>query len=97
MLHIVNRSPFAHRALADCLRACDAQAAILLIEDGVYAALAGGEWLARMRARTASIYVLDADAAARGIATRLDALATPVDYAGFVALCCEHSAAQSWY
>lgn len=97
MLHIVNRSPFAHSALADCLRVCDAEAGILLIEDGVYAAVADGEWLARIRAKTPHIYVLAPDAAARGIETRLAPAATQVDYAGFVALCCDYPGTHSWY
>lgn len=97
MLHIVNRSPFSHRALAECLRGCDAAAGILLIEDGVYAALAGGEWLARMRDKTDRIHVLAADVAARGLAGRIDAAARSIDYAGFVALCCEYPGTLSWY
>lgn len=97
MLHIVNRSPFSHRALADCLRTCDAATGILLIEDGVYAALEDGEWLARMRDKTAKLYVLSADVAARGLGERIGDAVQAVDYDGFVALCCEYPATHSWY
>lgn len=97
MLHIVNRSPFASSCLADCLRICRAPAGILLIEDGVYAALADGQWLQRMQEKTPHIYVLAADVAARGLAGRIAAAASSVDYAGFVELCCEYPATHSWY
>lgn len=97
MLHIVNRTPFAHSALADCLRICDAAAGIVLIEDGVYAALADGEWLDRMREKTQNLYALSADVAARGLADRIGAAVRVVDYAGFVALCCEYPRTHSWY
>ena len=90
MLHIVNRSPFSHNSLAECLRVCDEQASILLIEDGVYAALRDGEWLQRIQEKTARLYVLDADIAARGLTEKIPAAIARVDYPGFVQLCCEH-------
>lgn len=97
MLHIVNQSPFASSCLADCLRICSAPAGILLIEDGVYAALAGSQWLRLMLEKTPRIYVLDADVDARGLAGKIAADATSIDYAGFVELCCEYSSTHSWY
>jgi tRNA 2-thiouridine synthesizing protein B len=97
MLHIVNRSPFSHSCLADCLRVCGEHASILLIEDGVYAALADSEWLSRLAAETNRIYVLDADVAARGLGEKISANISRVDYTGFVQLCCEHSSTHSWY
>jgi tRNA 2-thiouridine synthesizing protein B len=97
MLHIVNQAPQAGNALTDCLRICDANAAILLIEDGVYAALASGSWLVRIQERTRNLYVLEADVAARGLAGRITGSARVVDYAGFVALCCEYPGTYSWY
>jgi tRNA 2-thiouridine synthesizing protein B len=97
MLHIVNRAPQAGNALADCLRICDAGAGILLIEDGVVAALANGSWLPRILERTHNLYVLEADVAARGLAGKIAANAQVVDYAGFVALCCEYPGTYSWY
>lgn len=97
MLHIVNQSPFASSCLAQCLRICSAPAGILLIEDGVYAALTSGEWLPRMLEKTPRIYVLDADVDARGLTGKIAAAATAIDYAGFVELCCEYSSTHSWY
>ena len=41
-LHTVNKSPYSSTALASCLAHLTGDAAILLIEDGVYGALASG-------------------------------------------------------
>ena len=41
MLHTVNKSPFERNALESCLRLAASGASVLLIEDGVVAALAG--------------------------------------------------------
>ena len=41
MLHTVNKSPFATNSLQTCLGLARSGSAILLIEDGVYGALAG--------------------------------------------------------
>ena len=41
ILHTVNKSPFERNSLEACLKYASAGAAVLLIEDGVYAALAG--------------------------------------------------------
>jgi len=97
MLHIINKSPHSHHCLDECLRVCSASDAIILIEDGVYAALNASDAAARLLAKTAAIHVLQPDAAARGIANRIAAGIAAVDYAGFVQLCCEHTPIQSWY
>lgn len=97
MLHTVNKSPFSHTALAECLRFCDADAAVLLIEDGVYAALADSRWSGELDASPARIYALAPDVIARGLDGRVAGHITLVDYAGFVQLCCAHSTVQSWY
>jgi tRNA 2-thiouridine synthesizing protein B len=97
MLHIVNQSPQAGNALADCLRTCDGGAGVLLIEDGVVAALANSNWLRELLERTHHVYVLEADVAARGLTGKIGDQARIVDYAGFVALCCEYPGTYSWY
>ena len=43
MLHIVNKSPHQARSLESCLRLALPGHAVLLIEDGVYAATAGSQ------------------------------------------------------
>ena len=98
MLHIVNKSPAERVALASCLRLAQDGAALLLTEDGIYAAtpaLAASSGLAAAMARL-KVYVLQPDVAARGMAGRLVDGVTPVDYAGFVGLVAEHTTNQSW-
>jgi tRNA 2-thiouridine synthesizing protein B len=97
MLHTVNKSPYSHNCLAECLRVCGDNAAILLIEDGVYAALTDGPWLQSLQLSGAALYALDADVRARGLAGRVAAAVKCVDYTEFVQLCCEHATQQAWY
>ena len=96
MLHTINKSPHSHSALADCLRVCGEHGVILLIEDGVYAALTGNVWLKALSAAGA-VYALAPDVAARGLENRIAEGIQLVDYDGFVRLCCEHPSMQSWY
>lgn len=97
MLHIVNKSPFSRTALADCLRVIVDTGAIMLIEDGTYAALADSAWAQRLQNCGRAIYALREDCDARGLTARIAAHVRLVDYAGFVQLCCEHTGTQSWY
>ena len=48
MLHIVNKSPMTNSALENCLSIA-ASGEILLIEDAVYAAIAGNAFEAKLR------------------------------------------------
>lgn len=98
MLHIVNKSPSQTQALASCLRVAAADQAVLLIEDGVYAAsrgLAGSSGLAAAVSRL-QVYVLQPDVEARGMADRLIDGVQPIDYGGFVDLVARHTVNQSW-
>lgn len=98
MLHTINKSPFAHSILEVCLRHARDGSAVLLIEDGVYAATKGtavSHCLQDALARV-SIYALKPDVEARGMQDRLMDGITLVDYGGFVDLVVEHNAVQSW-
>ena len=98
MLHTVNKSPFEHRCLETCLRFARGGSAVLLIEDGVYAA-ARGTAVSRMVQEalgSVSIYALRPDVEARGMQDRVMDGVRLVDYAGFVDLVVEHNAVQSW-
>lgn len=100
ILHTVNKSPYAASALESCLARLTGGAALLLIEDGVYAALAGGTFAERLvsAGRQHALYVLGPDLAARGLAERplVDGLRV-IDYQGFVQLAADHSAVQAWF
>lgn len=98
-LHTVNKSPFASRALASCLAHLTPGAAVLLIEDGVYGALAAGAHAPRLAdaARTTKVYALGPDLEARGLAQApLVAGVDVVDYGGFVDLAAAHSTVIPW-
>jgi len=98
MLHIVNKSPLEKTSLDSCLATAQPGAAVLLIEDGVYAATRGNAAEAKMREAMGQIkvYVLKPDMEARGMADRVMDGVTLVDYGGFVDLVTEHPNCQSW-
>ena len=98
MLHIINKSPFDTNALDTCLRMAQPGHAVLLIEDGVYAATQGSATAERMRQACAklNLFVLQPDLDARGMTAKLMDGITPVDYAGFVDLVEKYPTSQSW-
>jgi len=98
MLHIINKSPFDTNALDTCLRMAQPGHAVLLIEDGVYAATQGSATAERMRQAAAklSLFVLQPDLDARGMTARLLDGISLVDYAGFVDLVEKYPTSQSW-
>jgi tRNA 2-thiouridine synthesizing protein B len=98
MLHTVNKSPFEHRALESCLRYARQGSAVLLIEDGVYAAARDTAVAKQVQEalKSVSIYALKPDLEARGMQNRVIDGVRLVDYEGFVDLVVEHNAVQSW-
>lgn len=99
-LHTVNKSPFSHSALASCAGICRDGDGLLLIEDGVYGALASGpcaEQLTRLADQGVRVFALDPDTSARGLQDKLLDAIELTDYAGFVRLSAEHRCIQSWY
>lgn len=96
-LHIVNQSPWQHSALRQCLAMARAGDGLILIEDGVLAAVEGGEWLQALRGSGLALYALQADLLARGVLQRLGDGITVVDDGGFVDLCCDYRNSHSWY
>ena len=99
MLHTVNKSPFEKSSLESCIRLATAGSAVLLIEDGVYAALQGTKVSSAVaeKMKDLSFYVLGPDVAARGLSDKplIEGIKT-VDYAGFVDLVEEHDASTAW-
>lgn len=98
MLHTVNKSPFERNALDDCLRRALPGSSILLIEDGVYAAMRGTQHSASVEraAKTVRILALRPDVEARGLQDKLLTGIELVDYGGFVDLVAEHSPIMPW-
>jgi tRNA 2-thiouridine synthesizing protein B len=98
MLHIVNKSPFERNALDSCLRFGRDGSAVLLIEDGVYAATRGNVAEPKIKAALGQmrIYALRPDLEARGMQAPVIEGVQLVDYGGFVDLVTSHNAVQSW-
>ncbi len=98
MLHIINKSPFEKNSLQSCLSCAKAGSAILLIEDGVYGVLSNsavaGDVKNAMDSMT--VYALEADVKARGIADKVLDGVQLIDYSGFVDLSCDNEKLQSW-
>ncbi|HCY12598.1 MAG TPA: sulfurtransferase complex subunit TusB [Gammaproteobacteria bacterium] len=99
MLHTVNKSPFATNSLQTCLGLARSGSTILLIEDGVYGALAGTaaaeavvQALQEMR-----VYALGPDLKSRGIEKeKLIEGIEVVGYDGFVELAVANDKVQNW-
>lgn len=74
---------------------------MLLIEDGVYAALPSSPTAEALRAlvteRDVDLFALEPDLQARGLDDRISDWVKVVDYSGFVQLSTEHKTVQSWY
>jgi len=99
MLHTVNKSPFEKNTFDSCVSHANAGSTVLLIEDGVYAAMKGTTTEPRLNAAKSDInfYVLGPDLSARGVSEDqlIDGVKV-VDYQGFVKLAAEHDNVQSW-
>ncbi len=98
-LHTVNKSPYEKTSLAACISRSSAGSAILLIEDGVYAALAGGSAAALVKEALSDrkVYVLGPDLKARGLANQaLIEGVESVDFDGFVDLTAQYDQVKAW-
>ncbi|NNJ85513.1 MAG: sulfurtransferase complex subunit TusB [Gammaproteobacteria bacterium] len=99
MLHVVNKSPFEKTSLDSCLVYAKEGAAILLIEDAVYAALKDTAVADKVRAalKKCKVYALEPDIKARGmeVAKVIDGIDV-VNYGGFVDLATAYDNVHSW-
>lgn len=95
MLHLVNKSPYERDSLKTAVGYMVDGDTLLLLEDGVYAAVKGGK--AASVIDGIKISVLGPDLAARGISKeKLVDGVTVIDYAGFVDLVETNDKVQSW-
>ena len=98
-LHTVNKSPFETQSLSSCLAHALEGSAVLMLEDGVYGAMAGASNAGALSdAMTrGNVYALEADVKARGLDPQrfVDGVEL-VDYAGFVKLAVDHDKVQAW-
>jgi tRNA 2-thiouridine synthesizing protein B len=98
MLHTVNKSPLERNTFDSCLAHVKKGSAVLLIEDGVYAAVKGTASANKIEQtmKTIPVYALQPDIEARGIQGRILDGVKLVDYGGFVDLAAEYPTVQSW-
>ena len=96
-LHLLSHSPFADSRLASCLRLLAPDDALLLSGDAVYALQSGTAQRQALELMPANIalFALEEDLAARGL-TALPERLMPVDYPGFVDLCCRYARTNAW-
>lgn len=99
MLHTVNKSPFESSSLKTCVSLARPGSDVLLIEDGVYGALAGNAYSGLLEAalKQMQVYALGPDLKARGLSEdRLISGVKVVGYDGFVELASANDKVQSW-
>ncbi len=99
ILHLVNKSPTERNGFDTCLRMAKPGDSVLMIEDGVYAALANADFAKTIigSMNDLSFYALGPDITARGLNdVPLIEDVHVVDYEGFVDLVTETDVTQSW-
>lgn len=94
MLHTLRQSPFQFD-IHQMLPYLSPQDDLLLIEDGVYAALPGPV-LASLGTMPIQIYALRQDIEARGLSAQISREITCVDYTEFVKLAVRHTQHFAW-
>ncbi len=95
ILHTLNASP-ASPAFCYCARVVTAGDAVILIGDGVYAALQGTRGAAELLATGAELYLLLPDAQAAGVVYPVAGI-TSIDMFGFVTLTERFPRQMAWY
>ncbi|WP_345829236.1 sulfurtransferase complex subunit TusB [Erwinia sp. HDF1-3R] len=95
MLHTLTHSPFQSDFSA-LLRLLAEGDDLLLLQDGVLAALEGSQALELVLRAPISVYVLEDDVSARGLSGQISPRVTAVSYTDFVALTVKNSSQMTW-
>ncbi|WP_435928787.1 sulfurtransferase complex subunit TusB [Dryocola sp. BD613] len=95
MLHILRHSPF-NADLDALLRCMDAGDDLLLLQDGVVAAIKGSRYLELLLAAPISVSALQEDLEARGLAAQISSKIDAVSYNDFVRLTVKHERQITW-
>jgi tRNA 2-thiouridine synthesizing protein B len=69
---------------------------LLLLQDGVTAALANSQMLEKLASSPATLWVLEEDVVARGLVAQISTKVARLDYTGFVALTAKHQQQVAW-
>ncbi len=89
-LHIIQKNPFSHNALVNCLKVASKNDALLLMNDGIYACQHE-----LLKDTNLNVFALTDDLAARGITP--PAAIKSIEYTEFVSLCTEYDKSISWF
>lgn len=95
MLHTLRQSPF-QCDITEIVRLLQPGDDLLLIEDGVIAALNGGRALELLLSAPITVSALHEDVMARGLAAQLSPRVECVNYTDFVRLTIKHSQQIAW-
>ncbi|RWT99575.1 sulfurtransferase complex subunit TusB [Raoultella ornithinolytica] len=95
MLHTLSSSPW-HTDLRAMLRLVKDGDDLLLLSDGVIAAIAGGSFLEILRSAPITIHALQDDIDARGLAGQIADSVVRVGYTDFVRMSVKHPGQLSW-
>lgn len=69
---------------------------LLLLQDGVLAAIQGSRALEKLSACGVQLWALQDDLSARGLSEQISPIVQPVDYTFFVALTVKHRQQMAW-
>jgi len=95
ILHTLNSSP-SSAAFRDCLKVAQTGDAVVLMGDGVYAAMAGTGACIEMQAKNVELFILGTDALLAGITAPAPGIQI-IDMEGLVALTERFPRQQAWY
>jgi tRNA 2-thiouridine synthesizing protein B len=95
MLHTLSVSPW-HADIAGMLRLMNDGDDLLLLADGVLAAVEHSHFVEILRAAPISIHVLSEDVQARGLCAQISSDVIVVSYTDFVRLTVKHTAQIAW-
>ncbi|CAM6458175.1 MULTISPECIES: sulfurtransferase complex subunit TusB [Citrobacter] len=95
MLHTLHRSPWQSdfTSLQRLLAEGDA---LLLLQDGVIAAIEGSHFLETLRNAPITVYALKEDIDARGLGGQISDSVVRVSYTDFVRLTIQHTSQLAW-
>lgn len=95
MLHTLSHSPWQYDIHAQ-LRLVSAGDELLLLSDGVIAALEGNRFLEILQSAPITLYALEEDIAARGLSGQISSSVVRVSYTDFVRLTVKHTGQLTW-
>lgn len=95
MLHTLHRSAW-QSDFSSLLRLLEEGDALLLLQDGVTAAIEGSRFLESLQNTPITVYALKEDIEARGLGGQISDSVVRVDYTDFVRLTVKHASQMAW-